>query len=60
MYPLILILSTFITHDAYAYLDPGTGSFIIQVVIGAIAGSLFFIKQYWQKIKTFLNKNKKE
>ena len=32
-----------------AYLDPGTGSFIIQIVIAAIAGVSFTLKIYWKK-----------
>jgi len=30
---------------AYAYLDPGTGSFIFQILVGAIVGGMFFLKK---------------
>lgn len=40
-------------HDAHAYLDPGTGSFFLQMLIGGIAGSLVALKMYWGKVKTF-------
>ena len=36
---------------ALAYLDPGTGSMIAQVVIGAIAAALVSIKLAWRRIK---------
>ena len=36
----------FITTDAYAYLDPGTGSIILQALIAGVAGSLFVVKAY--------------
>ena len=36
-----------------AYLDPGTGSIIIQVVIGVAVGGLFAVKIFWNRIKTF-------
>ena len=39
-----------------AYLDPGTGSIIIQVVIGSAVGALFAIKIFWNRIKTFFKK----
>jgi hypothetical protein len=39
--------------DAHAYLDPGTGSFLLQVLIGGIAGSLVTVKLYWAKVKAF-------
>jgi hypothetical protein len=37
-----------------AYLDPGSGSFVLQLVIAALLGGLFIIKGYWIKIKTFI------
>ena len=51
------------THNAHAYLDPGTGSYIFQILIAVIAGSLFAIKIYWIRIKgfvTFLFSKKKK
>lgn len=53
---LILIVFTFLIMPVYAlaYLDPGTGSFIVQVAIAAIAGLLFTTKTYWNKAKMVL------
>ncbi|MDH3690783.1 MAG: hypothetical protein OEU36_15150, partial [Gammaproteobacteria bacterium] len=50
--PLILTLAA--TEPAYAYLDPGTGSILLQGLIAAIAAGLVVIKLYWQKVKAFL------
>jgi len=44
----------FIETDAYAYLDPGTGSIILQALIAGVAGSLFVVKAYWYKLRGFL------
>lgn len=44
---------------AHAYLDPGSGSLIFQVVIGGIAAFFFAIKTYWLKIKSFFDRGKK-
>ncbi len=49
--PALFILAGPETIDAY--LDPGTGSIIIQVVIGVAVGGLFTIKIFWTRIKTF-------
>jgi hypothetical protein len=38
---------------AYAYLDPGSGSFILQILIATLLGSAFLIKTYWKKIIAF-------
>ena len=41
-------------HIILAYLDPGTGSFILQMIIAFLVGASFFIKGFWRKIKTFI------
>lgn len=43
------------TH-AHAYIDPGTGSLVLQVVVGAVLGGLFFLKMFFRKIVTFFRK----
>lgn len=43
-----------------AYLDPGTGSFVFQMIIAAVLGGLYSIKTYWQKIKEIFKKYKKK
>lgn len=39
--------------NAHAYLDPGTGSFIFQLLAGAVLGGLVTIKMYWYRIRDF-------
>jgi len=48
---LIVTLQFTFSQNAYAYLDPGTGSYVFQVLIATVIGALFTIKMYWQKIK---------
>jgi len=56
---LYMILGNLIwITPAYAYLDPGTGSLIIQSVIAVVVGASFTIKLYWYKIKSFFVKGK--
>jgi len=38
---------------AYAYLDPGTGSMLVQLLLGGVAGVLVVGKLYWHRIKVF-------
>lgn len=47
------------TTSAYAYLDPGTGSIIIQGAIAAIAGGAVAARMYWHRIKTFFDSRRK-
>ena len=44
----------------YAYLDPGTGSYIFQLIIGGFVGALFLVKVYWDRIKSLFVKGKQE
>ena len=39
---------------AHAYLDPGTGSYILQLCLAAAMGGLFIIKMFWKNIITFI------
>lgn len=36
--------------SASAYVDPGTGSMIVQVVIAAVVGAGAFLGAFWRKI----------
>ena len=36
---------------AHAYLDPGTGAMLLQLLLGGVAGLLVILKLYWHRIK---------
>jgi hypothetical protein len=42
------------------YIDPGSGSYLVQAIIAAILGALFYFKTIWWKIKSFFTKSKEE
>jgi hypothetical protein len=42
--------------NSFAYLDMGTGSYIIQAILAGFFASLFFIKTYWFKLSNFISK----
>jgi hypothetical protein len=44
----VLLIAT--TEPGHAYLDPGTGSMILQLLLGGVAGALVVGKLYWQKL----------
>lgn len=43
-----------------AYIDPGAGSMILQVLAGGVAGVMVFGKLYWAKIKRVLRFGRRE
>ena len=49
-------------HFFFLYIDPGRGSYILQMIIAAVLGVSFFFKNFWLAIKTFFlgKKTKKE
>ena len=50
---ITLTLIFVLCFPAYAYLDPGTGSYFMQIVIATLLGAMYGIKHYWYKIKLF-------
>ena len=42
------------------YVDPGSGSYLVQVIIAAVLGALFYFKAAWWKIKSFFTRKKKD
>jgi len=49
------LFSQFSFPDAFAYIDPGSGSVIIQMVIGALVGVGIAVKVFWFRIKLRLS-----
>jgi hypothetical protein len=47
-------------HRLFLYIDPGSGSYLVQVIIAAILGGAFWIKKFWRKIRSFFTRGKKE
>jgi uncharacterized membrane protein len=50
-YNILTLLLFFST--AYAYLDPGTGSIILQAILGFLAAISAGFIYYWNKVKNF-------
>ena len=51
---LALVLLVFVPKTAFAYLEPGTGSYLFQVIVLSIMGLLFTLKMYWQRFIAFV------
>lgn len=43
-----------------AYLDPGTGSLFLQILLGGVAGFFVFMKLFWQRIRGMFGSQKNE
>jgi len=41
---------------AYAYLDPGSGSYLIQIILAGLLTAGIAIKSFWLQIKIFFTR----
>ena len=48
---LIVVMMVLATEPAFAYLDPGTGSMLLQVILGGVAAVAVAVKLFWYKIR---------
>lgn len=56
---LICLACLLLPASAFAYLDPGTGSMMLQVILGGVAAIGVALKLYWYRILAALGIRKK-
>ncbi len=56
--PFVLVFLGVLRVDtpAHAYLDPGTGSMLLQLLLGGVAGVLVVGKLYWHRVQAFFGR----
>ncbi len=57
---LLALLMAAISLPAFAYLDPTSGSMILQAVLGGFAGAAVVLKLYWHRIIGFFGGKKQQ
>jgi hypothetical protein len=50
-----LIVGLLLAAPSYAYLDPGTGSIILQGILASIAVAMGVLRLYWHRFKAFFS-----
>ncbi len=51
----IALLVVLGTAPAYAYLDPGSGSILFQIIIGGVVTFFYTLKVYWKQVKNLFS-----
>ena len=51
---LLLITGLTVSAPSHAYLDPGTGSIILQSILAGIAVAMGVLRLYWHRFKAFI------
>lgn len=41
---------------AYAYLDPGTGSYVFQMAVAALVSAGFVVRAYWHRLRSLFGR----
>jgi hypothetical protein len=55
---LVLVYSLSLTEEALAYLDPGSGSMMLQLLLGGIVGVAAILKLYWNSFTGLFRRKK--
>ena len=42
-------------RNAYAYIDPGSGEYILQLLLAGLGGILFLAVRFWSRLRFFLS-----
>jgi hypothetical protein len=61
-YTLLIVVAVLLAYGewsapAYAYLDPGTGSMVIQAVVAGAVGALALVRLYWSRLKGIVKRD---
>jgi hypothetical protein len=38
-------------HVVFAYLDPGTGSYLLQLALAGLLGASYAVRHFWARVK---------
>jgi hypothetical protein len=52
---LTVAVGVLFPRDAFAYLDPGTGSMVFQTVVAALAAVAYGVRVYWARIRRWFS-----
>lgn len=56
LFVAMFLLASHLSGSLHAYLDPGTGSVALQLIIGSVVAALVTIRLYWDRLKTFVRR----
>ena len=57
---IVFVFWLLLTVPVYAYLDPGSGSMLLQLLLGGLAGLAIVLKLYWQRFLALFGIEKKK
>ena len=52
---ILTLMGLTYSQSAAAYLDPGAGSLMLQMLVAGVLGGLYTIKLYWYRLKAYVD-----
>ena len=49
-----LLVTVGLSRHADAYIDPGTGSYLLQLVLAGVFGMIFSARSLWEKVRSIV------
>jgi hypothetical protein len=53
-----VITALLIPTQVFAYIDPGSGSMLLQLLLGGVAGLAVIVKLFWHRLLAFFGVKK--
>ncbi len=54
LFAAMFLLISHLNGSVEAYLDPGSGSIVLQFVLGGALAAIVAVRAYWDRLKTFV------
>ena len=58
--PLVICFIWMSQAQVDAYLDPGSGSMLVQLLLGGVAGAAVIMKLGWERFKDIFRSNERQ
>jgi len=56
LFLLVTFTVTFMASPAQAYIDPGVGGMLLQLLLGGVAGVVVIMRLYWERVTLTVRK----
>jgi hypothetical protein len=53
---VLLAIAFFAVAPLHAYIDPGSASYVFQLLVGGALGALFILRSYWNGLKAYVGR----
>jgi hypothetical protein len=53
---LVLLITIGSPSDAWAYIDPGTGSYLFQMLIAGVLAGAYTLRRYWGTVRSWFGR----